>query len=185
MFQVNRPRWVLIPSVLPAFALAAAFARPALAWEPHPDITRAALRVVPHLEKWEESLGKENIAALAQDCWMPDWRGQDLGVFYADDYLLVPSLPYHMSHVMPAVESAFKVYFRRALQGLRTETPVNACRQLGTLVHFVEVVGAPPHAKPNCPYHSELKIGWTPSKSPSKATNRDCWGIPTTRLGRG
>ncbi|MGQ9820345.1 MAG: hypothetical protein ACUVQK_00660 [Thermogutta sp.] len=163
MFPLNRPRWVLILSVLQACACAAAFARPLLAWGPHPDITRAALRVVPHMQEWEESLGKENIAALTQYCWMPDWRGQDLGVFYADDYLLVRPLPYHVSHVMPAVEAAFEVYFRRALQGLRTETPVNACRQLGTLVHFVEDVGAPPHAKPNCPHHSELE-NWVDAK---------------------
>ena len=163
MLPLNRPRWVLIPTVFPAFALAAAFATPVLAWGPHPDITRAALRVVPDMEKWEESLGTENIAALAQYCWMPDWRGQDLGVFYADDYLLVRPLPYHVSHVMPAVEAAFEAYFRRALQGLRTETPVNASRQLGTLVHFVEDVGAPPHAKPNCPHHSELE-NWVDAK---------------------
>lgn len=95
MFRLNRSRWVWILSVVHACVCAAASARPALAWGLHPDITRAALRVVPNMEKWEESLGKENIAAVAQCCWMPDWRGQDLGVFYADDYRLTPTLPYH------------------------------------------------------------------------------------------
>lgn len=40
---------------------------------------------------------------------------------------------------------------------LRTETPVNACRQIGPLLHFVEDVGAPPHAKERCPHHTELE----------------------------
>lgn len=156
-----RRRWIGVTSQTFLFLLA--FAVSAFAWGPHPEITRAALDVVPQLEAWEQSLGKENIAALTQYCWMPDWRGQDLGPYYADDYLLVPQLPYHVSHVMPAVEPAFQVYFCRALQALRTETPVNACRQLGTLLHFVEDVGAPPHAKPNCPHHSELE-NWLDAK---------------------
>ncbi|GAB6184893.1 hypothetical protein [Thermopirellula anaerolimosa] len=157
----TRPR--LFWTALPALPFLLASALPVYAWGPHPDITRAALNVVPQMEKWEQALGRENIAALTQYCLMPDWRGRDLGPYYADDYLLVPQLPYHVSHVMPAVEPAFEVYFRRALQGLRTETPINACRQLGTLVHFVEDVGAPPHAKPNCPHHSELE-NWVDAK---------------------
>jgi len=159
----RRYRPSLLSSISQALPFVLASALPVFAWGPHPEITRAALNVVPQMEEWEQSLGKENIAALTQYCWMPDWRGQDLGRYYADDYLLVPQLPYHVSHVMPAVESAFEVYFRRALQGLRTETPVNACRQLGTLLHFVEDVGAPPHAKANCPHHSELE-NWLDAK---------------------
>jgi hypothetical protein len=88
---------------------------------------------------------------------LPDQRGQDLGAYYADDYLLIRELPQHVRHTMPYVHEAFAPYFRRALQALRTETPVNACRQLGPLVHFVEDVGAPPHAKENCPHHHELE----------------------------
>jgi hypothetical protein len=32
----------------------------------------------------------------------------------------------------------FDLYFRRALQALRTETPANAARWVGALLHFTE-----------------------------------------------
>jgi len=127
------------------------------AWGPHPQITQAALEVLPNIEQAKAQLGEDNVAALTSYCWMPDWRGRDLGTFYADDYLLIPAMPRHVGHTMPAVAAAFEPYFRRALQALRTESPANACRQLGPLVHFVEDVGAPPHAKENCPHHGELE----------------------------
>lgn len=127
------------------------------AWGPHPQITRAALEVLPNLEEVKEKLGESNVAALQEYCWLPDHRGRDLGSFYADDFLLIPDLPRHVGHVMPSVKVTFEPYFRRALLALRTETPTNACRQLGPLVHFVEDVGAPPHAKENCPHHGELE----------------------------
>lgn len=134
-----------------------------LAWGPHPEITRAALEVLPNLKQVQQQLGEANVAALANYCWMPDQRGRDLGAFYADDYLLIPALPRHVGHTMPAVMETFEPYFRRALQALRTETPTNACRQLGPLLHFVEDVGAPPHAKENCPHHAELE-NWVKSE---------------------
>lgn len=146
----------LVKVLLPAL-LVGLFAGPALAWGPHPKITQAALQVLPEMERWNAALGADNVAALANYCWLPDQRGEDLGKFYADDYLLIRQMPRHVGHTMPAVQEAFVPYFRRALQALRTETPVNACRQLGPLVHFVEDAGAPPHAKPNCPHHSELE----------------------------
>ena len=55
------------------------------------------------------------------------------------------------------VKQTFVPYFRRALQALRTETSLNACRQVGSLIHFVEDTGAPPHAREQCPHHSELE----------------------------
>jgi hypothetical protein len=130
----------------------------AKAWGPHSAITKAALKVLPEAERWKAALGAENLAAIAtQYCWLPDLRSQDLRSFYADDYLLIQEIPKHVGHTMPHVHEAFAPYFRRALQALRTETPVNACRQLGPLVHFVEDVGAPPHAKENCPHHDQLE----------------------------
>lgn len=128
-----------------------------MAWGPHQTITRAALDVLPERERWEGVLGAKNLGALTNYCLLPDLRGKDLGPFYADDYLLIRELPMHVGHTMPTVEMAFGPYFRRALQALRTETPENACRQLGPLVHFVEDVGAPPHAKEKCPHHKELE----------------------------
>ena len=127
------------------------------AWGPHPQITRAALEVLPNLPEVKQKLGESNVAALQDYCWLPDHRGRDLGSFYADDFLLIPDIPRHVGHVMPSVKVTFEPYFRRALLALRTETPTNACRQLGPLVHFVEDVGAPPHAKENCPHHGELE----------------------------
>jgi hypothetical protein len=131
--------------------------REATAWGPHPQITRAAIQVLPDLPRWKAALGGDNLAALADYCWMPDERGMDMMAYYADDYLLIHQMPRHISHVMPDVRQTFIPYFRRALESLRTETPVNACRQVGSLVHFVEDTGAPPHAKEKCPHHSELE----------------------------
>ena len=129
----------------------------ATAWGPHPQITQAALKVLPDVERWKAALGEENLAGLANYCLLPDQRGMDLTNFYADDYLLIRQMPEHVGHTMPKVQESFAPYFRRALLALRTETPVNACRQIGPLVHFVEDAGAPPHAKQRCPHHSELE----------------------------
>jgi hypothetical protein len=129
----------------------------AAAWGPHSQITRAALQVLPNTERWKACLGEENVAALASYCLLPDQRDSDLGLFYANDYLLIRQMPRHVGHCMPQVQESFEPYFRRALQAFRTETPVNACRQLGPLLHFVEDAGAPPHAKEKCPHHKELE----------------------------
>ena len=129
----------------------------ALGWGPHPTVTRAALDVLPGRERWEAMLGVTNVAALTQHCLLPDLRGKDLGAYYSDDYLLIRAVPAHSGHTMPTVMSTFEPYFRRALQALRTETPVNASRQMGPLLHFVEDAGAPPHAKEKCPHHKELE----------------------------
>ena len=144
-------------SPLAAVLVAAALSHTAFAWGPHPQITQAALDVLPQMDRWRRELGAENLAALTNYCWLPDERGLDLGAFYADDYLLLRSMPHHVEHVMPGVHQAFIPYFHRAIQSLETETPVNACRQIGALIHFVEDVGALPHAKANCPHHSELE----------------------------
>ena len=129
-----------------------------LAWGPHVTITQAALNVLPDSERWKTALGTDNLAALENEhCRLPDRRGQNLGAFDADDYLLFRGMPNHLGHCMPTVQGTFEPYFRRALQALRTETPVNACRQVGAFIHFVEDAGAPPHAKEQCPHHKELE----------------------------
>jgi hypothetical protein len=129
----------------------------AWAWGPHDKITEAALKVLPEGERWKTALGEKNLKDMSFYCRMPDMRGWDLGDYYADDYLLFRGMPEHPRHVMPYVQEAFDPYFRRALQALRTETPVNACRQIGPIVHFLEDVGAPPHAKEKCPHHHEME----------------------------
>jgi hypothetical protein len=145
-----KTRLILLLSFTLAFA-------DALAWGPHPTITRAALDRVPEMERWQQALGASNLNALTNYCLMPDLRGTDRGEFYADDYLLIRPCPQHISHVMPFVQETFVPYFRRALQALRTETPANACRFVGSLIHFVEDTGAPPHAKEKCPRHKDLE----------------------------
>lgn len=113
--------------------------------------------MLPEKERWAQLLGEANLSALIAYSWMPDQQGEDLGSFYADDYLLFRAYPRYPPHGMPGVRGTYAPYFRRALQALRTETPANACRQLGPLIHLVEDSGAPPHAKPNCPHHRELE----------------------------
>lgn len=150
-------RWLSSASAFVSLVILFVWCSPAHSWGPHSEITRAALEVLPNLPEAKARLGEENVNALMQLCWLPDHRGRDLGRFYADDYLLIPEMPRHISHVMPYVEEGFIPYFRRALQALWTETPTNAVRQMGAILHFVEDVGAPPHAKPNCPHHGELE----------------------------
>ena len=134
-----------------AACLAAIAASPAPAWGPHPQITAAALKAVGTNDPLAAALGPER-AALTDYCWMPDWRrswvARKDGPFLADDFLPFPGMPVHAGHMMPGVKDAWAPYFRRALQALRSETPPNAARWVGSLLHFVEDTGAPPHAHP-------------------------------------
>ena len=122
---------------------------PALAWGPHPDITRAALETLGPDAAIVQQLGAETNSLRNNSC-MPDWRRSlhrdKQAWFYADDYLLFPVMPKHIGHMCPEVKQTYEPFFRRALQALRTENAVNASRWVGSLVHFVEDTGAPPHA---------------------------------------
>jgi hypothetical protein len=121
----------------------------ARAWGPHPEITQAALDALGPETALVQRLG-DDTRSLCTYCWMPDWRRslhreKDVW-FYTDDYLLMPALPEHVDHLCPAVKRTYAPCFRRALQALRTENAQNASRWVGTLVHFTEDSGAPPHA---------------------------------------
>lgn len=122
-----------------------------LAWGPHADLTRAALRTIAADDPIRLALGAET-GRLDEYCWMPDWRRQIRNGagdrFYTDDYLLYPERPAHLDHKVPGVRAAWTSYFTRAVQALRTETPANSARWIGTLVHYIEDTGAPPHAYP-------------------------------------
>jgi len=93
---------------------------------------------------------------LRSYCWIPDVWMQLSGEFYFDDYLFTPQRPTHIgtSHAFAGPDGKygahtqvmFEIYFRRALQALRTESPANAARWTGALLHFTEDTGAPPHA---------------------------------------
>jgi len=120
-----------------------------LAWGPHSEITQAAVDTLGPDSALLRRLGPET-AHLREYCWMADWRRQlhrEAGVwFYADDYLLFPRMTTHRDHLCPDVELTYEPYFRRALQALRTETPANAVRWIGSIMHFTEDTGSPPHA---------------------------------------
>lgn len=119
------------------------------AWGPHSEITMAGVTTLPESCALRHELGPE-LAKLREHCWMGDMRrslhrdAQEW--FYADDYLLFPPMLTHRDHICPAVKETYEPYFRRALQALRTETPRNAARWIGAILHFTEDTGSPPHA---------------------------------------
>lgn len=135
--------------VLAAFVAAHGMALSAWGWGPHPAITQAALDALGTNDALMLLLGPQ-AQRLTNYCWMADFKrlpfkepDQD---FYADDYLLFPRATVHFDHICPEVKKTYAPYFKRALQALRTESPANAARWIGSLLHFVEDTGSPPHA---------------------------------------
>ncbi len=117
----------------------------ARAWGPHTEITAAGLAVQPEKEKLQKYLG-DDFSRLSRDyCWMGDWQEAVRPDHYADDYLLFPQSPLHVSHMHPQVRKTYAPFFKRALQAIRTESPRNAARWVGSLLHFVQDAGSPPH----------------------------------------
>lgn len=115
------------------------------AWGPHTEITAAGLAVLPQKQKLRTYLG-DDFSRLSRDyCWMGDWQEAVRPDHYADDYLLFPKSPQHVSHMHPHVRKTYAPFFTRALQAIRTESPQNAARWVGSLLHFVQDAGSPPH----------------------------------------
>ncbi len=127
----------------------------------HPGIVRAALATLPADDRIQERLGDE-VPRLMQYVQLGDWvdtlvaqreswdtGGQTLELhgpsFFADDFLLFPASPTRVQHMLPDVKSTYRPFFLRALQALRTESPSNAARWMGSLLHFVTDSGSPPH----------------------------------------
>jgi hypothetical protein len=133
-------------SVAAALAGVAVCFSSAAAWGPHTEITRAAQSVVPDAERLQKTYGDDWDRIARDYCWMGDWREAVRPDHYADDYLLFPAAPGHFSHMPPEVRKTFEPFFRRALQAIRTESPRNAARWIGSLLHFVQDAGSPPHA---------------------------------------
>ena len=138
-------------------SLALLGARTAGAWGTvHPDITREALRAVPGADHLETRLG--GARQLEYLCWNPDYQGDVEATFYVDDYLLFPEFPHYSQHILPSVRETWKPFFLRTLQAMRGESPENAARWLGSLLHFVEDTGSPPHAFPiSGPLHTRME----------------------------
>lgn len=138
-----------------------------LAWGPHTEITQAALHALGTEDGIYKQLGADT-SVLTQYVWMADWRSQLLirsdEVFYADDYLLFPKAKTHSQHICPEVRQTYAPFFRRALQALRTESPRNAARWIGSLLHFTTDTGSPPHAAGFLgPAHSKME-NWVDAK---------------------
>lgn len=138
-----------VRTALAFFLFTFSFCLPALAWGPHGEITQAALDALSPDDALLRHLGT-NAPKLVHYCWMGDYRRtlyeRQGEFFYADDYLLFPGMERHLDHLVPEVKRTYEPYFRRALQALRTETPLNAARWIGSLLHFVEDTGSPPHS---------------------------------------
>ena len=127
----------------------------------HSGIIHAALMCIPPEDRIQQRWGDEvwrlqeyvqlgdwvNALANEQEAW--NVGGQTLtqaGVqFYANDYLIFPGSPRPIQHSVPDVKATYEPFFRRALQALRTESPANAARWTGSLLHFVTDSGSPPH----------------------------------------
>ncbi|MBX7211589.1 MAG: hypothetical protein K1X78_25000 [Verrucomicrobiaceae bacterium] len=143
------------------------FASTAFAWGPHSEIAQAALDAMGPDDLLAKHLGADT-KRLVQYVWMADNRQQLLSkgdeVFYADDVLLFPAATKHYDHLCPAVQQTYSPYFRRALQALRTESPHNAARWVGSLLHFTTDTGSPPHAASiSGPVHSKME-NWLNAK---------------------
>ena len=142
--------------------LTALLAIPLQAWGPHPEIIDAAMAALPAEDhaRMVRLLG-DQIRQLRFLVWMGDfgnqyvswnetWNGgnaRDASVqFYANDYLIFPKAPRLYRHECPDVTGTFAPFFLRALQALQTETPNNAVRWIGSLLHYTTDAGSPPHA---------------------------------------
>jgi hypothetical protein len=138
------------------------------AWGPHGEITQAAVDVLPPDDPLRAQLG-DQIARLRDYCWMGDMRRslhrEPNAWFYADDYLLFPTMTWHRDHICPEVKTTYEPCFRQAVAALRSETPANAVRWIGTILHFVEDTGSPPHsAEIRGEVHSKME-NWVDAKA--------------------
>jgi hypothetical protein len=133
------------------------------AWDSkiHSGIIHAALMAIPPEDRLQERWGPEvwrlqgyvqmgdwiNTVVSQREAW--DAGGQTLtqaGLqFYANDYLLFPSMSRSIQHSVPDVQATYQPFFLRALQALRTESPANGARWVGSLLHFITDSGSPPH----------------------------------------
>ena len=82
-------------------------------------------------------------------------------------------------HMIPDVQATYRPYFLRALQALRTESPANAARWTGALLHFVTDTGSPPHAIAlSGDAHTKMENWLDPYKIDLGDTRRNCSAAP-------
>ncbi|MDO8539558.1 MAG: hypothetical protein Q7S40_03895 [Opitutaceae bacterium] len=153
------PWWLLLGVIL--FALQ----QPAQAWGPHGRINSAARETLPADNALRAHLGEPLFVSLDRLCTLADWRRDIRPDFFPDDYILFPASPQDRDHLVPEVRKTYAPFFRRALWALRHETPENAARWVGSLLHYVSDTASPPHAASvRGPLHSPME-GWLDSNA--------------------
>ena len=154
-------------------------AAPAGGWDSkiHPGIVRAALGALPAEDRLRERWGDEawrlqqyvqlgdwvNAVVMQQEQWHVGGETPELtGVqFYANDFLIFPGVPRPFQHMAPAVQGTYRPFFLRAVQAMRMETPENAARWVGSLLHFITDSGSPPHTiGVTGPNHTRMESGF-------------------------
>jgi hypothetical protein len=122
------------------------------------------MAALPQRDAAEQALGGE-WQALPEYAVLPDWQSTLRYGVYTDDFLLFPSVPRHIGHMVPEAKAILAPLFRRSLQALRTENAFNAARWIGSLLHYIEDCGSPPHAAGigGGPLHSAME-GWFDAK---------------------
>lgn len=137
----------------------AVFAAETFAWGPHIDITKAALERVPSSPEWADLMDKNFTAQIAGNAFLPDTWGiissSNGEKFHANDYLQIKGVEVFAQHNLGGSDGAtkvpytqrdaFKAYFKKAVRALQMETPANAARRLGAIIHFTEDCGCPQH----------------------------------------
>lgn len=129
---------------------------------PHSQIVDAALSVIPPEDALSQRLGTQALE-LRMTVLMADWSDRLVQItatsyagampftipqyeYFSNDYLFFPKSTRSVNHSWPGVQLGYTPFFLRSLQALRTESPSNAARWIGSLLHYVTDSGSPPHA---------------------------------------
>jgi len=143
------------------------------AWgDGHRKITVEAQAILPDRAKWAAALGEKNwgwlggVGGTTGYAGIPDMQSlyirRPWGECFANDYLLTREVPFLYGYHVPDVDRTkmnqeLVGFAQRALQALRTETPTEAARRIGALLHLCEDCGAPAHAgRTSPPAHTVL-----------------------------
>ena len=152
-----------------------------LAWgDAHRWITKAACEVQPEKTRLIAYFGEQGYQDMGYGeadgyCLIPDvherYTKMKSGHFFGYDYLLQRGYtPFYVHHGTRNNSTDdfypnITMLAQRTLQAFRTETPVEAARRLGCLLHFIEDAGAPCHAAEiGVPVHTAIDNWVNPGK---------------------
>jgi hypothetical protein len=124
------------------------------AWGPHAEIAVAGAKALKTDDPIFAYLGSD-LHLFGTLAWMGDYASGD-GIIrirnmqvYARDVAFYPGwTEFGHGHGAPG-ETGYEPVFRRMLQALHTETPINTAGWLGELIHVTQDTACPPHAV-NC-----------------------------------